>query len=77
MACQRVARQLPHNMRSRFYALYPGGCISKLLAAERSAVLIVGMLCLPLRCLSRVYSLCHLKCLRAAVSLGKQVYAST
>lgn len=30
-------------MRSRFLALYPGGCISKeLLAKERSAVLVVG-----------------------------------
>lgn len=40
---QAVAQRLPRGMRSRFHALYPGGCISKgVLAKERSAVLVVG-----------------------------------
>jgi hypothetical protein len=41
--CQAVIQRVPREVRSRFLALYPGGCIAKgVLARERAGALIVG-----------------------------------
>ncbi len=41
--CRQIIDRVPREMRSRFHALYPGGCIAKgVLARERAAVLLVG-----------------------------------
>ena len=71
--CQHLAQRIPAQMRSRFHALYPGGCISKgVLAQERAAVLVVGdtvfvhAVCVSV-CLSVCVRVCVCVCLGVSV----------